>query len=138
MKVTVNNLPKIKLENLLKRRKITMKAFLDEMGITTYDSLVNRCDRIGVQPPTQDEFVSVMPETIVNNPLEGVVVVEPPPTIKELTGKVEQDDVVFEGTDNFQMTLGVSQVENFSNESQQTINVQSHANMQRKNFKKNK
>lgn len=88
MRVQVNNLPKIKLENLLRRRKITMKFFLNELGITTYESLLNKCDRMGVMAPTYEEFIDATSGDVVSNPTEGVVVIEPLPIVKESTGDV--------------------------------------------------
>ena len=73
--VTLKNEPLLTLGNLLKRKKMTLKQFLDEFGITTYSGLVSRCDRIGVLPPTEDDFKKLN-NPIVSNPAEGVVVVE--------------------------------------------------------------
>lgn len=54
---------------------MTLRQLLDEFGITTYDSLIERCNRMGVAPPTEDEFLVVAPSP-VNNPPEGVFVIE--------------------------------------------------------------
>lgn len=54
---------------------MTLRQLLDEFGITTYDSLLERCNRMGVAPPTEDEFLVVAPLP-VNNPSEGVFVIE--------------------------------------------------------------
>jgi hypothetical protein len=89
--ITLKNSPKLRLFDLLRRRKMTLVQFMSEFGITTFDGLKNRCNRMGVDPPTHDEFNSLVTPTIekiVNNPQEGVVVLEPPTTIvRESTGE---------------------------------------------------
>lgn len=75
MIVTLKNEPQLTLGNLLKRKKMTLKQFLDEFGITTYTSLCTKCERIGVLAPSEDDFNKLNTE-IVSNPAEGVVVVE--------------------------------------------------------------
>jgi len=92
-RIKVKNLPKLKLSDLLRRRKTTLNIFLKEFGITTYESLFERCDRMGVEAPSMDEFLSVN-QPIVNNPAEGVVVLEAPPVIKESTGKEIIEEVL--------------------------------------------
>lgn len=74
-RIQVKNLPRLKLSNLLRRRKMTLRQLLDEFGITTYDSLIERCNRMGVAPPDENEFLAVAPVP-VNNPSEGVFVIE--------------------------------------------------------------
>lgn len=54
---------------------MTLRQLLDEFGITTYDSLIERCNRMGVAPPDENEFLAVAPVP-VNNPSEGVFVIE--------------------------------------------------------------
>lgn len=91
MKFLLKNTPKLKLGDLLRRRKSNLKQFLHEFGITTYEGLVSRCVRMGVNPPHEDEFKKTLQVSespiLVNNPQEGVVVLEPPPIIKENTGQ---------------------------------------------------
>jgi hypothetical protein len=86
MKVQLKNMPRLKLADLLRRRKMTLGQFLAEHGITTYGGLSNRCDSMGVTPPTEAEFDACAPPK-VNNPQEGVVVLEPPTVVDELSGK---------------------------------------------------
>lgn len=71
--------------NLLRRRKTTLKAMLNEFGITTYEGLLTRCERTGVEAPTLEQFLAACPE-VVNSPAEGVLVLEPPRVISELDG----------------------------------------------------
>jgi hypothetical protein len=73
--IKLKNLPKIKLADLLRRRKLTLRQFLNEFGITTYESLVLRCERMGVGAPDEKEFIALN-LVAVSNPSEGVVVIE--------------------------------------------------------------
>lgn len=86
MKVFIKNSRTLTLAKLLKRRRMSLTQFLQEQGITTYESLVARCKSLGVTPPTKGEYASTGPE-VVSNPSEGVVVVEPIPVTGEKSGK---------------------------------------------------
>lgn len=89
MKIRINNMPKLRLVDLLKRRKMTLRQLLDEFGITTYEGLLIRCTRMGVLPPDEPEFDDVFTvKHVVNNPTEGIVVLEPPNVIGDATGNV--------------------------------------------------
>ena len=90
--VRLKNLPKLSLALLLKRRKKSLKQFMDEFGITTYEELKSRCERIGVVEPSIEAFRQVNP-AIVNSPTEGVLVLEAPPIVHEHTGKVISEPV---------------------------------------------
>jgi hypothetical protein len=90
-KAKKKNLPKLRLADLLKRRKMTLKQLLDEFGITTYAALTIRCERMGVQAPSQEEF-DVVAGTVVSSPTEGVVVLEAPPVIEDCSGKEIVDE----------------------------------------------
>ena len=97
-RIQVKNLPRLKLSDLLRRRKMTLRQLLDEFGITTYDSLIERCNRMGVAPPTENEFSVVAPSP-VNNPSEGVFVIEIEATaeqaaIETLNVAIQLDDQV--------------------------------------------
>lgn len=87
MRVVVKNMPKLKLSDLLRRRKMTLRALLDEFGITTFNGLLIRCDRMGCAPPTEAEFKVAYPTGPVNSPQEGVVVLEAPPVIDDISGR---------------------------------------------------
>lgn len=67
------DVPKLELKKLLKRRKLTLKRFLEDYAITTYDQLTRTCDSLGVGAPTINDFHDVMPEP-VTTPSEGVAV----------------------------------------------------------------
>ncbi len=87
-RINLPNQPRLKLTDVLKRRKSTLKQFIDEHGITTLGGLNEACHRLGVAGPTEDEFHAVVPRTpAVSNPQEGVVVVDPLPIVDEATGR---------------------------------------------------
>jgi hypothetical protein len=78
----MRNQPVITLESLLRRRKTNLQAYLMETGITTYNLLVERCSRMGVQPPAPHVFEQYRPPTApVSSPTEGVVILPPPDLI---------------------------------------------------------
>lgn len=87
--IKVKNLPRLKLADLLRRRKMSLPQLLSGFGITTYAGLVNHCNRIGVLPPSESEFKVASPNPPVNNPQEGVVVLGPLPEyyVDEISGK---------------------------------------------------
>lgn len=100
-RIKVKNLPKLKLTDLLRRRKTTLERHLKEFGITTYESLVDKCDRMGVDPPTLDEFLKTNPSPpVINSPAEGVVVLDAPSVIHEITGK-KIEDVAHENENDY-------------------------------------
>jgi len=81
----------IKLEDLLKRRKSTLKQFLKDRGITTYEGLDGTCKRLGVLTPDQSSFTECV-DRYVSNPAAGVVVIPPAPVIEESTGHPMMSD----------------------------------------------
>lgn len=75
--IRVKNVPRLKLGDLLRRRKMSLKTFMDEFGVTTYEALTFRCKRLGVQEPEESEFNALnMP--LVSDPSEGVIVLSAP------------------------------------------------------------
>lgn len=89
MKVKLNNYPNITLENLLKRRKSNLPKFLSETGITTYEFLIERCNRLGVAPPSLQTFQSIVPPQQLSSPTEGVVILPPPTLINDSGNPVD-------------------------------------------------
>lgn len=105
-------MPKLKLVELLRRRKMSLRQLLDEFGITTYDGLLARCNRLGVMPPEELEFKQAMPQNIlVNNPSEGVVVSDlvdffpPEPEDVVTTGDSDNSAILPEPTEHSQKKL---------------------------------
>lgn len=87
-RIILKNQPRLRLADIIRRRRTTLKALIQELGISTYAGLENWCHRMGVVPPTQTEFSAVMPPSQkVNAPQEGVVVLEAPPVISDLLGR---------------------------------------------------
>jgi hypothetical protein len=82
----IKRLPPIRLVDLLKKRKTTLKQFLDVYGIVAYSTLLTKCDSMGVSPPSEEEFKQIVSVT-VSSPQEGVVVLDSPPLLKENTGE---------------------------------------------------
>lgn len=88
----VKRLPPIKLVDLLKKRKTTLKNFLDVYGIVAYPTLCIKCDSMGVSPPSEEDFKKCLGKT-ASSPQEGVLVLDPPTLTKELTGeKISVDE----------------------------------------------
>ncbi len=71
--IRVKNVPRLGLSDLLRRRKMTLGTFMHEFGITTYEALSLRCKRLGVQPPSLDDYASIH-VPVVSNPTEGLIV----------------------------------------------------------------
>lgn len=92
MRLHQRSISKVSLLNVLKRRKTDLKRFLEEAGIVTYELLKSRCDSMGVIPPDEQEFLDASGTShesaaTISSPAEGVIVLEPPKIINELTGK---------------------------------------------------
>lgn len=63
--IKIKNLPELKLTDLLRRRRTTLKKFCEDLGINRdYTKLVERCVHLGVQPPSQLEFDELVPEPV--------------------------------------------------------------------------
>ena len=78
--------PRLKLSDLVRRRKTTLKQMITDRGLTTYAALAHWCARIGVLPPTEKEFNDVMPPPVTSIQ-EGIVVLEAPAFTEEQTGR---------------------------------------------------
>ena len=90
-RIILKNQPALRLVDVLRRRRSTLRKLLDDLGVSTYSGLVNWCSRMGIAPVTPAEFEVVIPSTLkVNNPQEGVIVLEAPVVIAEQTGNVIQ------------------------------------------------
>jgi hypothetical protein len=86
--------PALKLNDLLRKRKTNLKKFITETGITSYGKLQEKCQKLGVSAPSEEEFKVIVPEPVTLQQ-EGIVVLDSPPLIKEGTGqKIEIDDFV--------------------------------------------
>lgn len=54
---------------------MTLGSWLTDFAITTYPDVLHKCSRIGVQPPSLEEFTAVCP-TAVTKQTSGVIVVD--------------------------------------------------------------
>ena len=90
MHVNIKNMPRLRLADLLRRRKMTLAQFVDESGIQAYGAMIDRCRALGVQPPTEQEYLVVVPVP-VSVQQDGVVVVEAPPEPEEAQQELEFD-----------------------------------------------
>jgi hypothetical protein len=90
----IKKLPPIRLVDLLKKRRKNLKSFLSSYGIVSYSTLVQKCSSMGVSAPSEEEFKNTLGTAAeASSPQEGVVVLDPPALIKELTGeKISVDD----------------------------------------------
>ena len=94
MRLHQRSISKVNLFDILRRRRKTLKEFLIETGIVTYETLVLRCASMGVVPPDESQFneatgKSSDAEFLASSPTEGVVVLDPPPVVEESTGKLQ-------------------------------------------------
>jgi len=81
--------PKLKLADLLRRRRTTLKQFILDLGVSTHAALEIWCYRMGVTSPTVEDFNEACPiASKVNSPLEGIVVLNAPNVIDESSGSV--------------------------------------------------
>lgn len=89
-RIKLQNVPRLKLTDLIRRRKSTLSVYMRERGIVTHQGLTEECARIGVATPTLEEFDAAKFEARlmdVNSPREGVVILDALPVIDETTGR---------------------------------------------------
>ena len=66
--------PKVKLSDILRRRKATFAQWVNDSGIQTYDQLVRHCDAMGIFAPSAEEFAAAFPKNEqICVPTEGIV-----------------------------------------------------------------
>jgi len=86
-KYLLKGVPPIKLVNLLKKKKVSLKDYLKNVGIVSYNTLLQKCEKMGVAPPSEEEFNSSVEGKVYSSPQEGIIVLEPQKLVKELTGE---------------------------------------------------
>lgn len=87
-----NHQPRLRLADLLRRRRTTLKAFMGDLGLTTHEALSIYCDNLGVQSPTHEEFHAVFPVVPQrNSAAEGIVVLEAPAGLERSTDEEVED-----------------------------------------------
>lgn len=81
MRLQPKSISKVTLLNLLRRKRMTLKQFLSDNGIITYELLVSRCSSMGVVPPDRENFeksVDSDHKYQISSPTEGILVLNPP------------------------------------------------------------
>lgn len=73
--VILKNQPKVTLEQVLKRRKVTLKEYVKDVGVQTYGGLVALCARLGVTPPGEEKYMGEINPPLVTSQQDGVVVI---------------------------------------------------------------
>jgi len=86
----IKGLPPIRLVDLLKKRKTNLKEFIKNSGIASYQTLLLKCNKMGVSAPNESDFNSALGK-VVSSPQEGVIVLDPPTLTKDTGEKVEVD-----------------------------------------------
>jgi len=87
-RIVLKNQPRLRLVDVVRRRRTTLKALVNELGLTTYAGLEIWCARMGMVPPSEADFNLLFPPAArVNSPREGVIVLEAPPILSEATGR---------------------------------------------------
>lgn len=124
--------PSIKLLDLLRKRRISLKKFISDFGINSFESLRLRCERMGVVPPAESKFNEIKGDEFVNSPTEGILVLEAPKAISEKTG----EELVFEkeAEELIELEKSSDEFENSSNDSLEF----SQQNKNKKQKQKNK
>lgn len=96
-RIVLKNQPRLRLVDVLRRRRSTLAILVGELGLTTYAGLNLWCRRMGIVPPDEAQFIAAFPSAgHVNSPREGVVVLEPPIVIAEHTGDVIEPEAPVE------------------------------------------
>lgn len=89
----IKGLPPIRLVDLLRKRRITLQKFVKESGIVAYQTLLQKCEKMGVSAPNEKEFKEACGGTF-SSPQEGLIVLDPPELTKESGGKIKVDSFV--------------------------------------------
>ena len=102
--------PRLSIMKILKRRKKTLKQWADELGHTTLSNAEQWCDRMGVLPPTHEEWAEHVADPdlppLVSDPSGGVIVLntssfldeDETDIIDEVVYNVSEDESVFNDT----------------------------------------
>lgn len=114
MRLNQRSISKVTLINVLRRRKTSLKNFLSETGIVTYELLKARCDSMGVIPPDESEFLDATgtdttQPAAISSPAEGLIVLDPPKILNELTGKETEIPTAF-AVENTELADATEQV----------------------------
>ena len=61
MRIRLPPQPKLRLVDLLRRRRMTLQDWFRENVVNTYDDLLAWCQLVGVSPPSTDEWTEMKP-----------------------------------------------------------------------------
>ena len=61
MRIRLPPQPKLRLVDLLRRRRMTLQDWLKENVVNTYDDLLAWCQRVRVAPPSPEEWDEMKP-----------------------------------------------------------------------------
>lgn len=89
----LKNTPQISLLDLLRKRRTNLKSFVKEYGMTTYVALKERCQKLGVAPPSEDVFQESLGGKF-SSPQEGLIVLDPPDLVKDSGERVSVDSFI--------------------------------------------
>lgn len=100
MRLQQKSLSRLTLESLLRKKRTNLESFLKETGIVAYDTLVSRCNSIGVVPPEREEFTKAMGNPVVHeysSPTEGIIVLNPQENTEDIAAATStSSDVEYE------------------------------------------
>jgi hypothetical protein len=80
MRLQQKSISRISLSDILRKKRSTLKDFLDTNGIASYELLVSRCGSLGVSAPSELEFLEAKGNPVTpefSSPTEGIVVINP-------------------------------------------------------------
>lgn len=100
MRLQEKSLSKLRLVDILRKKKKQLRTYLMETGIVTYERLLRSCDSIGVTPPSEKEFMNAMGNPLTpefSSPTDGVLVLNPPESNLGTLNEVEMLDQNAEG-----------------------------------------
>ena len=90
MRYQIKGQPPIRLVDLLKKRRTTLRDFVKNMGISAYSTLVEKCKKMGVSAPEEGQFQEALGGNY-SSPQEGLIVLDPPTLTKDTGQKVSVD-----------------------------------------------
>lgn len=81
MRLQKKSYSRLSLVDLLRRKRSDLSRFLTDSGIVSFERLRERCESMGVLPPSEVEFNEARGNPSVHNfssPSEGIVVLDAP------------------------------------------------------------
>lgn len=113
--------PKIKLTDILRRRKVTLQTWAHQSGIQTYEQLTRHCKVIGARPPSVQDWEASRP-VVATVQTEGIVHIDVAPivVIDEQTGELTSDSFETETPD---VTLDAAPVKPTKNRTKRSYDI---------------